>query len=174
MFDKADGPTASPSSRESMEKASNASHAEVGITGDLGRITPTSELHRDMTIRTIFMLGIGGGIGTALFVSIGGALYSAGPANLLLGFIVYNLFVLANITHSMAEMTTYMPISGGFIRLAGHWVDDALGFAGGWNFYIYLGIIVPFEITALSLVLSFWSPNIPDGAICAGSIVLYM
>ncbi|KAH7376949.1 putative arginine permease [Plectosphaerella cucumerina] len=173
MFDKADGPSASPS-RGSVEKASNASHAEVGVTGDLGRITTASELHRDMSIRTIFMLGLGGGIGTALFVSIGGALYSAGPANLLLGFIVYNLFVLANITNSMAEMTTYMPISGGFIRLAGHWVDDALGFAGGWNFYIYLGVIVPFEITALSLVLSYWSPNIPDGAICAGSIVLYV
>lgn len=173
MFDKADGPSASPS-RGSVEKASNASHAEVGVTGDLGRITTASELHRDMSIRTILMLGLGGGIGTALFVSIGGALYSAGPGNLLLGFIVYNLFVLANITNSMAELTTYMPVSGGFIRQAGHWVDDALGFAGGWNFYIYLGVIVPFEITALSLVLSYWSPNIPDGAICAGSIVLYV
>jgi len=74
----------------------------------------------------------------------------------------------------MTEMTTYMPVTGGFIRLAGHWVDNALGFAAGWNFYIYLGLIVPFEITALSLVLSFWSPDIPAGAICAGCIVLYL
>lgn len=119
------------------------------------------------------MLGIGGGIGTALFVSIGGALNTAGPANLLLGFLVYSM-VLANINNSMAEMTTYMPISGSFIRLAGHWVDDALGFAGGWNFYVYLGLIIPFEITALSLVLSYWSPHIPVAAICAACIVLYI
>ncbi|KAF5011959.1 hypothetical protein FDECE_1965 [Fusarium decemcellulare] len=162
-----------PSLRTSMEKPGHA-HAEAGDSspGEIYPVTTASELHREMSIRTIFMLGIGGGIGTALFVSIGGALHSAGPASLLLGFIVYSL-VLANINNSMAEMTTYMPISGGFIRLAGHWVDNALGFAGGWNFYIYLGLIVPFEITALSLVLSFWSPNIPAGAICGACIVLY-
>ncbi|PTB36722.1 hypothetical protein M441DRAFT_72794 [Trichoderma asperellum CBS 433.97] len=157
-----------------MEKPRDA-HAEVVDhgAGVLYPATTAGELHREMSIRTIFMLGIGGGIGTALFVSIGGALNSAGPAGLLLGFIVYNL-VLANINNSVAEMTTYMPVSGSFIRLAGHWVDDALGFAGGWNFYIYLGLIVPFEITALSLVLSFWSSHIPAGAICAGCIVLYI
>ncbi|KAL3958324.1 hypothetical protein ACCO45_006486 [Purpureocillium lilacinum] len=154
-----------------MEKSGDTSHAEVAA-GDLYPTTAAGELHREMSIRSIFMLGIGGGIGTALFVSIGGALNTAGPANLLLGFVVYNL-ILANINNSMAEMTTYMPVSGSFIRLAGHWVDDALGFAGGWNFYIYLGLIVPFEITALSLVLSFWSPHIPSGAICAACIVLY-
>ncbi|KAH7175317.1 putative arginine permease [Dactylonectria macrodidyma] len=158
-----------------MEKPANASRAESVNRGtvDLYPVNTAGELHREMSIRTIFMLGIGGGIGTALFVSIGGALNSAGPASLLLGFVIYNL-VLANINNSMAEMTTYMPVSGGFIRLAGHWVDDALGFAGGWNFYIYLGLIVPFEITALSLVLSFWSPHIPAGAICAACIVLYI
>ena len=159
-----------------MEKSGHASHAEgdghLG-TSQLYPTTTAGELHRELSMRNVFMLGIGGGIGTALFVSIGGALNSAGPASLLLGFIVYGL-VLANINNSVAEMTVYMPVSGGFIRLAGYWVDEALGFAGGWNFYIYLGLIVPFEITALSLVLSFWSPDIPTGAICAACIVLYM
>ncbi|KAJ4011848.1 hypothetical protein NW752_004247 [Fusarium irregulare] len=157
-----------------VEKPGNASQADgtVPKAGEIYPVTTASELHREMSIRTIFMLGIGGGVGTALFVSIGSALYSAGPASLLLGFIVYSI-VIANINNSMAEMTTYMPVTGGFIRLAGHWVDNALGFAAGWNFYIYLGLIVPFEITALSLVLSYWSPDIPAGAICAGCIVLY-
>ena len=161
--------------RYSTEKPVNASQADGAGSkaGEIYPVTTASELHREMSIRTIFMLGIGGGVGTALFVSIGSALYSAGPASLLLGFIVYSI-VIANINNSMAEMTTYMPVTGGFIRLAGHWVDDALGFASGWNFYIYLGLIVPFEITALSLVLSYWSPDIPAGAICAGCIVLYL
>ena len=165
-----------PAGRASAEKHDHVSHAE-GTDSGLGELCRTNtmgELHREMSISTIIMLGLGGGIGTALFVSIGGALHSAGPASLLIGFLVYNIFVLTNINNSMAEITTYMPVSGGFIRLAGHWVDDALGFAGGWNFYIYLGVIVPFEISALSLVLSYWSPHIPAGAICAASIVLYM
>ncbi|EGX97141.1 amino acid transporter, putative [Cordyceps militaris CM01] len=177
MFGTKSSPPTSrgPSLRTSSEKPGHTSHSEGADEGTSGLYPATTagELHREMSIRTIFMLGIGGGIGTALFVSIGGALNTAGPANLLLGFLVYSM-VLANINNSMAEMTTYMPISGSFIRLAGHWVDDALGFAGGWNFYVYLGLIIPFEITALSLVLSYWSPHIPVAAICAACIVLYM
>lgn len=171
-----DGPKMkSPAGRTSIEGIGSHSHAESSDrdTVALYTITTSGELHREMSIRTILLLGVGGGVGTALFVSIGGTLNSAGPVSLLLGFLVYNV-VLANINNSMAEMTVYMPVSGSFIRLAGHWVDDALGFAGGWNFYIYLGLIVPFEITALSLVLSYWSSHIPAAAICTACIVLYM
>ena len=66
-----------------------------------------------------------------------------------------------------------MPVSGGFIRLAGEWVDDAWGFMAGWNFFIYEALLIPFEITALCTVLSFWSDNIPYGAVIAAAIVLY-
>lgn len=32
-----------------------------------------------------------------------------------------------------------MPIPSPFVRLAGHWVDDALSFAMGWNFFFTMG-----------------------------------
>jgi yeast amino acid transporter len=57
--------------------------------------------------------------------------------------------------------------------MAGKWVDDAFGFASGWNFYFYEAILIPFEITALTTVLGFWSDNIPAWAVCVGCIVLY-
>lgn len=74
----------------------------------------------------------------------------------------------------MAEMTTYMPVSGGFIRLAGHWVDDAFGFMAGWNFFVYEAITVAFEIAALNLLLSFWRDDIPPLAVCLCVIAVYM
>ena len=43
----------------------------------------------------------------------------------------------------------------------------------GWNFYFYEAIAVPFEITALNLVLTFWRDDIFVFAICAGCIVAY-
>ena len=67
----------------------------------------------------------------------------------------------------MAEMSILMPVSGGFIRLAGKWVDDAFGFMAGWNFFFYEALLIPFEITALNLVLSFWRDDIPTAAVCA-------
>jgi yeast amino acid transporter len=91
------------------------------------------ELQRHLNNRQIQLIAIGGSIGTALFVSIGTGLYHGGAASLLIAYTVQS-FVLAMINNSLAEMSTAYPVSGGFIRLAGKWVDDALGFMAGWNF----------------------------------------
>lgn len=133
-------------------------------------------LHRRLNNRQIQLIAIGGSIGTALFVSIGGGLYKGGPASLFLAYTIYPC-ILALVNNSVAEMTVHMPVSGGFIRLAGHWVDDAFGFMAGWNFFLYEALLIPFEITAFSLVASYWSDKIPDpgptAGICLGIILLY-
>ncbi|EOO02509.1 putative general amino acid permease agp2 protein [Phaeoacremonium minimum UCRPA7] len=136
----------------------------------------TDGLHRRLNNRQIQLIAIGGSIGTALFISIGSGLASGGPASL---FIAYTLYsgVLGLVNNCIAEMSTLMPISGGFIRLAGLWVDDAFGFMAGWNFFLYEALLIPFEITAINLVLSFWNPVVtepgPTAGICAAVIVCY-
>ncbi|KHN99334.1 Amino acid/polyamine transporter I [Metarhizium album ARSEF 1941] len=133
-------------------------------------------LHRRLNNRQIQLVAIGGSIGTALFVSIGSGLAKGGPGSLFIAFTLYPL-VLACVNNSVAEMTVLMPVSGGFIRLAGHWVDDALGFMTGWNFFIYEALLIPFEITALNLVLSFWNEQVtkpgPTAGICLAVIICY-
>ena len=64
-------------------------------------------------------------------------------------------------------------VSGGFVRLAGEWVDDAFGFMAGWNFFFYEALLIPFEITALTTVLGFWSDNIPPWSVPIAAIVAY-
>lgn len=129
-------------------------------------------LQRRLGNRQIQLIAIGGSIGTALFITIGSALEKSGPGSLFLAFFIYCMF-LACVNNCMAEMSTYMPVSGGFVRLAGKWVDEAFGFMAGWNFFFYEAICIPFEITALYTVLSFWSDKIPVAAICAACMVLY-
>lgn len=90
-------------------------------------------LQRHLGNRQIQLIAIGGSIGTALFVSIGSGLHHGGPGSLFIAFSVQCIF-LAMVNNCLAEMTTAFPVSGGFIRLAGKWVDDALGFMVGWNF----------------------------------------
>jgi len=151
-----------------------ASHATTEAKEAEALIIPQNEgLHRTLSNRKVQLSAVGSSIGTALFMSIGGVLNKTGPGNLFLGFAVYNIF-LALVNNCMAEMVTYMPVSGSFVRMAGHWVDDALGCAVGWNFFLYAGFVVPFEITALSFVCSYWSEDIPLAAICGGCILLYM
>jgi amino acid transporter len=118
------------------------------------------------------LIAIGGSIGTAIFVSIGGALINAGPGSLLVAWILYSC-IIGLVNNCMAEMATYMPVSASFIRHAGHWVDDAFGFMAGWNFFFYEAILIPFEIVALNLVLTFWRDDIPVAAVCCACIVAY-
>lgn len=90
-------------------------------------------LQRHLDNRQIQLIAIGGAVGTALFVSIGTGLYHGGPGSLFLAFTTQCIF-LAMVNNCLAEMSTAYPVSGGFIRLAGKWVDEALGFMVGWNF----------------------------------------
>lgn len=138
-----------------------------------GHISENADhLQRRLGNRQIQLIAIGGSIGTALFVSIGGALNKAGPAGMLIAYAL-QCCLMGLVNNCIAEMSTYMPVSGGFVRLAGKWVDDALGFTAGWNFFFYEALLIPFEITALNLVLTFWRDDIPTAAVCAACIVLY-
>lgn len=153
----------------------NEGDAEIARSSDAipGEVTGNADgLQRRLGNRQIQLLAIGGSIGTALFVSIGTGLYQGGPGSLFLAYLIYSC-ILGLVNNCMAEMATLHPVSGGFIRMAGKWVDDALGFTAGWNFFFYEALLIPFEITALTQVLGFWSDNIPAGAICAACIVLY-
>lgn len=88
-------------------------------------------VHRGLKARHIQLIGIGGTIGTALYVQIGQGLINGGPASLFMAFSIWCFFILA-VTICMAEMVTYLPISSPFIRFAGRYVDEAFGFAAGW------------------------------------------
>ena len=131
------------------------------------------QLHRGLGNRQVQLIAIGGTIGTATFVSISYGLVAGGPGSLLLAFIIYSGMVsLAN--NCMAEMAVFHPVSGSFIRMAGHWVDPAFGFLAGWNFFIYIGMNIPFEVTAVHIVLRFWRDDIPVEAVITTCIVLYL
>ncbi|KIX06180.1 uncharacterized protein Z518_04154 [Rhinocladiella mackenziei CBS 650.93] len=130
------------------------------------------QLKRHLGNRQIQLIAVGGSIGTALFVSISSGLMTGGPGSLLIAYAAYSC-LLGLVNNSMAEMAVYMPVSGSFIRMAGKWVDEAFGFMAGWNFFLYEASLIPYEITALNLVLTFWSDDIPIAAICAACIVLY-
>ncbi|KAJ4352034.1 uncharacterized protein N0V89_007380 [Didymosphaeria variabile] len=131
------------------------------------------ELRRLLNNRQIQLMAIGGTIGTALFISIGTALYKGGPLSLLLSFVGY-CCIMALVNSCAAEMTVLHPVSGGFIRMAGYWVDEAFGFAAGYNFFLYQALTVPFEIVALNLVLGYWRDDIPAAAVNAACVVLAM
>lgn len=140
---------------------------------DAGEVTDNADqLQRHLGNRQIQLIAIGGSIGTALFVSINTALHRGGPGSLFISYTIYSI-MLGLVNNSIAEMSTYMPVTGGFIRLAGKWVDEAWGFMAGWNFFFYEALLIPFEITALNLVLTYWRDDIPAAAVIGACIGCY-
>lgn len=152
----------------SPEKARRASIAAGTTTTEDG-----DQLKRHLGNRQIQLIAIGGSIGTATFVSISNGLVAGGPGSLFISYTVY-AFVMSLVNNCMAEMAVFQPVTGAFIRMAGKWVDESLGFMVGWNFFIYEALLIPFEISALTLVLSYWRDDIPVAAVVVVCIVLYL
>ena len=90
-----------------------------------GQVHNADQLQRHLGNRQVQLIAIGGSIGTATFVSIANGLVKGGPGSLLLAYTLYSC-MLGLVNNAVAEMTSFMPISGGFIRMAGHWVDHAM------------------------------------------------
>ncbi|KAI1377167.1 amino acid permease/ SLC12A domain-containing protein [Hypoxylon crocopeplum] len=156
--------------------ASDAEKAALGRNGShietLTTIGDSDGTHRRLKPRHIQLIGIGGTIGTALYVQIGRSLLDGGPGSLFIAFSLWCTVILA-VTMCMAEMVTYLPISSPFIRFAGRYVDEAFGFAAGWNFFVFEAALVPFEVTACNVIIHYWSDIVPAGAIIAIVLVLY-
>ncbi len=117
-----------------------------------------NELKRGLKTRHMTMIAIGGAIGTGLFVALGGSLSTAGPGGMLLAYGVIGVMVYFLMT-SLGEMSTYMPISGAFETYATKFVDPALGFALGWNYWYNWAITLACELVAGAIVIKFWLPD---------------
>lgn len=106
------------------------------------------------------MIAIGGAIGTGLFVASGATISSAGAGGSLLAYILVGAMVYFIMT-SLGEMATLLPVSGSFETYATRFVDPALGFALGWNYWYTWAITIPAELAAGALVMKFWFPSTP-------------
>ncbi|KAF9053050.1 general amino acid permease AGP2 [Panaeolus papilionaceus] len=127
---------------------------------------------RTLKHRHVQLIGIGGTIGTALFVQIGSGLTKGGPASLFLAFTIWSTFILA-VNNCLAEMVSWIPVSSPFVRYADRFVDPALGFCAGVNFFIFETALIPFEIVAFNVILQFWTDKIPVVAVIIFMLVAY-
>ncbi len=116
------------------------------------------DLHRSLSSRQISMIAIGGSIGTGLFLASGGAIHEAGPGGALLAYSIMGVMIYFLMT-SLGEMSAFMPTSGSFYTYCARFVDPALGFAMGVNYWFNWAITVAAEIVAATVVMKFWFPH---------------
>ncbi|KAI8810237.1 amino acid permease/ SLC12A domain-containing protein [Cladochytrium replicatum] len=123
--------------------------------------TSTDGLSKALDARHLTLIAIGGTIGTGMFVGSGATIAIAGPAGALLAFLICSVLVFL-VTTALGEMATFRPSSGSFSTYASRFVDPAFGFTLGWNYWLQWAISLPSEISAASLIMSYWFPDFPS------------
>jgi amino acid transporter len=119
---------------------------------------PHHDLHRKLKARQVTMIAIGGAIGTGLIIGTGKSLVQAGPAPLLIGYAIVGMLCFL-VMAALGEMAAWLPIPSGFTGYANRFVDPALGFCLGWNYWFKYIIVTPNNLTAAALVIQYWKPR---------------
>ncbi|WP_430794667.1 amino acid permease [Bacillus thuringiensis] len=142
----------------SSERATVTSH--VDNIAQKSTEHPTNTLKKTLEARHLTMIAIGGSIGTGLFISSGTSIQMAGPGGALIAYISIGIMVYL-LMMSLGEMATFLPHSGSFSVYASRFVDPALGFALGWNYWYTWAITIAVELSASAIIMKFWFPSIP-------------
>ncbi|EDK38759.2 hypothetical protein PGUG_02857 [Meyerozyma guilliermondii ATCC 6260] len=121
-----------------------------------------SQLSRSLKSRHLQMIAIGSSIGTGLFVGSGSALRTGGSAGLIIAWTLISTGVYATI-QGLGELSVTLPVSGGFNLYATRFIEPAVGFAVGWNYFMQFFVLVPLELVAASLTIKYWNSTLnPD------------
>ncbi|KAF3159518.1 hypothetical protein TWF106_006643 [Orbilia oligospora] len=126
---------------------------------------------RGLKSRHIQFIALGGTIGTGLFLGVGRALAGSGPLSVLLGYSFTGVAIFA-MMQCLGEMATWLPLPGAIPQLADRYVDEALGFAVGWNQWYNSAITLCVEISAAALVIGYWDHNADHASIYIAVIIV--
>jgi len=118
------------------------------------------ELQRSMKSRHLFMLSMGGVIGTGLFLGSGYTINEAGPGGAILAYLVGGL-IMYLVMLCLGELSVAMPVSGSFQAYASKYIGPATGFTIGCLYWLNWAITVGVEFTVSGLLMKRWFPDTP-------------
>lgn len=118
-----------------------------------------SGLQRGLTKTQIVMIGLGGAIGTGLFMGSGLAIGYAGPA-VILSYMLAG-FVALVMVFSLSEMAVVHPTAGSFGTYAETYLNPWAGFVVRYTYWIAQVIAIGGEAVAAGLYMGFWFPGVP-------------
>ncbi|MDQ0199760.1 amino acid permease [Neobacillus ginsengisoli] len=119
-----------------------------------------NELQRTMKTRHLFMISLGGVIGSGLFLGSGYTIHQAGPAGAILSYIVGG-FIMFLTMLCLGELSVAMPISGSFQTYTTKFIGPGTGFALGWLYWLGWAVTVALELLSAGQSMQRWFPHSP-------------
>ncbi|PEX06590.1 amino acid permease [Priestia megaterium] len=124
-----------------------------------------TELRRTMKSRHLFMIALGGVIGTGLFNGSGFIIGQAGPGGSVLAFMIGGLLMYF-VMLCLGELAVAMPSSGSFQEYATKFINPATGFTIGWLYWFSWANSVGLEFTTAGMTMQRWLPGVPVWVWC--------
>lgn len=118
------------------------------------------ELQRTMKSRHLFMISLGGVIGSGLFLGSGYTISEAGPIGAILAYMVGG-FIMFLTMLCLGELSVAMPVSGSFQTYTTKFIGPATGFALGWLYWLGWSVTVALEFLAAGQLMERWFPDTP-------------
>lgn len=117
------------------------------------------QLKRSIKSRHMFMISLGGVIGTGFFLSTGNIMHEAGPFGTLLAYLVGG-FTMFLVMMCLGELAVHSPTTGSFHEYATRFISPGAGFAVGIIYWLNWVVTVGSEFTAVGLLMQRWFPDI--------------
>ncbi|WP_284975840.1 amino acid permease [Arthrobacter sp. efr-133-TYG-104] len=128
-------------------------------------------LSRGLNVRHIRFMALGSAIGTGLFYGSASAIQKAGPS-VLLAYIIGGAAVFM-VMRALGEMAVRHPVSGSFGQYASRYLGPFAGFVTGWTYVFEMAIVAIADVTAFSIYMGFWFPQV-DRWIWVLAIILFL
>lgn len=122
-----------------------------------------SKLNKDLSVRHLLTLAVGGAIGTGLFVNSGASLNTGGPASLIVAWVIVST-CLFTIVNALGELAAVFPVVGGFNVYITRFVEPSFGFAVNINYLAQWAVLLPLELVAASITIRYWNNTINSDA----------
>src|SRR6202051_2472127 len=116
-------------------------------------------LHKDLSRAQLVMIGLGGAIGTGLFMGSGVAIGYAGPA-VILSYAIAAIAAVAMV-FSLSEMAVMHPTAGSFGTYAEVYLNPWAGMVARYSYWLAQVIAVGGEAVAAGVYMTFWFPGTP-------------
>ncbi|TKD51718.1 amino acid permease [Sphingomonas baiyangensis] len=116
-------------------------------------------LAKTLSKAQVVMIGLGGAIGTGLFMGSGIAINYAGPA-VILSYIIAG-FAAVVMVFSLSEMAVVHPSAGSFGTYAETYISPGAGFMVRYTYWMSQVVAIGGEAVASGVYMSFWLPEVP-------------
>lgn len=116
-------------------------------------------LHKGLSKAQVVMIGLGGAIGTGLFLGSGIAINYAGPA-VMISYLIAGVAAVIMVL-SLSEMAVVHPTAGSFGTYAELYINPWAGFVVRYTYWLAQVIAIGGEAVAAGVYMTYWLPDVP-------------